>query len=306
MKNCSDKLKTLLMQYMRHEISTWYIAELYTFWLNAGLTYNAGTFNSGKILLYTGHDTDLSIGGNVYTHWAIEHGDIQEQRGVETSDTTLTINYNPYDKIKDLGITWFQAIQGGTFDGCYLSIDRLYSPVQWSYQMANISSDYVLKSRFFGRLDINDAKLTSCELSVKSPNELLNIQLPRNLVKPSCLNTFCDSMCGLTKSNYAYSVIAQSGSSKTSIVANLSQPDGFFSQGTMLCLTGNNAGVTRTIKYYGSNTAIPSEPWTLPITTGDTFTFYRGCAKTISACEAYGNLAHIRSFPFLPCQNTLL
>jgi hypothetical protein len=40
--------------------------------------------------------------------------DIQEQRGVETSDTTITVKYNPFDKIRELGITWFQAFQGGT------------------------------------------------------------------------------------------------------------------------------------------------------------------------------------------------
>ena len=85
MKTCSEALRALLMEYIQHKRETYYIAELYTFWLNAGLSYNAGTFNSGRLLLRTGHDTDLSIGGNVYQHWSIDHGDIQEQRGVETS-----------------------------------------------------------------------------------------------------------------------------------------------------------------------------------------------------------------------------
>ena len=307
MKTCSEALSALLMEYIQHKRETYYIAELYTFWLNAGLSYNAGTFNSGRLLLRTGHDTDLSIGGNVYQHWSINHGDIQEQRGVETSDTTITVKYNPFDKIRELGITWFQAFQGGTFDDCYVSIDRLFSPVPWSaYQMANISSDYVLKSRFWGRIDVNNAKMTSCELTMKSPNELLNIQLPRNLAKPTCNNTFCDSMCTLTKSNYAYAVTAVAGSSKNQIVANISQPNDFFTQGTILCLTGENAGVTRTIKAYTNNTATMTEPWRLAITVGDTFTFYRGCSKTIPACEAYSNLTHFRGMPFLPVANTLL
>jgi uncharacterized phage protein (TIGR02218 family) len=294
---------------MKKELTTWYIAELYTFWLNYGLSYNAGTFNSGKILLYTGHDTDLQIGGNIYQHWSIEHGDIEEKRGVETSSTTLTINYNPFDVIQGLDVTWYQALQSGVFDGCYLSIDRLYSPIPWSYQMANISSDYVLKNRFFGLLDVgtdSGMKMTSCQMKLESPTSLLNMQIPRNLVKPSCLNRFCDSMCTLIKSDYAYTVTAQSGSSKTAIISNVSEIDGFFSQGTMLGLTGENTGVSRTIKTYASNTATPGEPWKLSVSTGDTFTFYRGCSKTISVCEAYSNLTHFRGFPWLPVQNTLL
>lgn len=307
MKNCSAALEALLMEYIQHKRDTYYIAELYTIWLNQGLAYNAGTFNSGKILLYTSHDIDLSIGGNVYQHWSLEHGDINEQIGTETADTTITVHYNPYDKIKGLGITWLQAFRGGSFDGAYMSIDRLFSPVPWSpYQMANISSDYVLKDRFFGRLDVDSAKMTYCELKLKSPNELLNAQVPRNVVKDSCLNTFCDSMCGLTKNNYSYAVTAQNGSSKSKIVTALSQADGYFNQGTMLCLTGNNAGSTRTIKSYVSNSATPTESWTLAVSAGDTFTFYKGCPKTIPACEAYNNIGHFRGFPFLPCQNTLL
>jgi uncharacterized phage protein (TIGR02218 family) len=309
MKTCSTALQNLLMQYARKEKTTWYIAELYTFWLNYGLAYNAGTFNSGRILIYTGHDTDLQIGGNIYRHWSIEHGDIEEKRGVETSSTTVTINYNPFDKIQDLNVTWYLALQSGLFDNCYLSLDRLYSPIPWAYQMPNMSSDYVLKDRFFGKLDVstdNGVKMTSCQAKLEAPTKLLNMNLPRNLIASQCLNGFCDSMCGLSKSNYSYTITAQAGSSKTAIVSNLSFADGYFSQGSMLGLTGKNTGVSKTIKTYISNISTPGDPWTFDVAAGDTFTFYRGCAKTIAACEAYGNITHARLFPFLPVVSTLI
>lgn len=306
MKAVSDKLNALLIEYMRGERTTWYIADLYVFWLSYGLAYNAGQFNNGVILTYTGHDVDLSVGGNIYTHWPIEHGDITEKRGTDVADMDLTINYNPYDKISTLGITWPQAMQSGAFDAAYLSLDRLYSPVPWQYNMPNISSDYVLKARFFGRVDVNEARLTSAQLTVKSPTELLNTSLPRNLIKPSCLNKFCDSMCGLAKSNFAYTITAQAGSSRTGIVSNISQADGFFAQGTMMGITGNNSGITRSIKSYYSNQAVPAEPFRLDVAVGDTFIFYRGCPKTIAACTAYGNISRFRGFPFLPYQNVLL
>lgn len=306
MKTVSTALQTLLQQYVTGEMTKWYIADLYTFWLNWGATYTAGFFNSGKILTYTGHDVDLQVGGNTYYHWAMEHGEINEKRGCEVTDMDFTINYNPFDTIYGLGVTWIQALQSGMFDGCYLSVDRLYSPEPWEYFMPNISTDYVLKARFFGRCNIQDIKFTSASLSVKCPTELLNTGLPRNLITPSCINSFCDSMCGLTKSSYAYSVTALNGSSKSAISSSNRQSDGFFTQGTMLCTSGANMGVTRTIKLYQSNVAYLSEPFQFAVNTGDTFTFYRGCGKTISECTAYGNLANYRGFPFLPVVNTLL
>lgn len=305
MKDCSQALTDLMMEYIRGKRTTWYIAELYTFWLQYDIAYNAGYFNSGAILLYTGHDVDLTVGGNKYKHLAIEHGDITESRGTEVADMELTINYTPSDKISELDVSWFNAFQSGAFDGAYLSLDRLYSPIPWQYDMPNISSDYVLKSRFFGRIDVQEAKLTTCKLTVKSPTDMLNTQLPRNLIKPSCLNKFCDSMCTLNKDDYKVDTVALSGSTKTGIKIS-GYADGYFTQGTMLCTSGNNVGVTRSIKTFTDGVATPAEPFKLPVNAGDSFSFWRGCAKTMVACTAYNNMSHFRGFPFLPCQNVLL
>jgi len=306
MKACSEALKTLLTEYMQGKRKTWYIAELYTFWLKMDLSYNSGYFNSGAILLRTGHDVDLTVGGNKYLHIPIQHEDINEKTGIETTNTELTINYNPNDVIPELNTTWFKALQGGTFDGAYVSIDRLYSPIPWQYDMPNLSTDYVLKARFFGRIDVEEVKLTQALLDVKSPTDLLNTQLPRNLIKPSCLNRFCDSMCGLNKDYFAYDVTARSGSSRTRINMDESFADGFFTQGTMMCTSGENIGVSRSIKWFSGDSAIPAQPFANDVKAGDTFTFWRGCAKTMVACQEFNNMENFRGFPFLPCQNVLL
>lgn len=295
MKIVSTALQNLIMQHMNGTLTTWYIAELYVFWLN-----------SGRTLLYTGHDTTLSVGGNVYQHWPIDHGDITEVRGTEVSSTDLSIYYNPFDKIDSLGVTWYAALRSGAFDNCYLSIDRLYSPIPWQYIMPNISSDYVLKGRFLGRIDVDESHLTSCKLTVKSPMELLDKNIPRNLIITNCINTFGDSMCTINIEALAVTCTAQSGSSKNIIITGLSQVDGYFTQGKIVGLTGANAGVTRTIKTYASGLATMANPFLFTVSAGDTFKVYPGCAKTIAACEAYNNLTHIRDFPFLPVPDTLL
>jgi hypothetical protein len=73
MKTCSKALQDLLLEYMQGKRKTWYIADLYTFWLKMDLGYNAGYFDSGTILLRTGHDVDLTVGGNKYIHETIAH-----------------------------------------------------------------------------------------------------------------------------------------------------------------------------------------------------------------------------------------
>ncbi|MBU2701185.1 hypothetical protein Ga0466249_002299 [Sporomusaceae bacterium BoRhaA] len=295
MKVVSNALQNLIMQHMNGSLTTWYIAELYVFWLN-----------SGRTLLYTGHDTTLNVGGNVYQHWPIDHGDITEVRGTEVSTTDLSIYYNPFDKIDALGVTWYTALKSGAFDNCYLSIDRLFSPIPWQYIMPNISSDYVLKGRFLGRIDVDESRLTSCKLTVKSPMELLNVNIPRNLIITNCINTFGDSMCTIDIEALAVTCAAQSGSSQSSIISGLSQADGYFTQGKVIGLTGKNSGVTRTIKTYSGGTINLSSPFLFTVSAGDTFKVYPGCAKTIAACAAYNNLTHIRDFPFLPVPDTLL
>jgi uncharacterized phage protein (TIGR02218 family) len=306
MKTCSKALQDLLVEYMQGKRKTWYIADLYTFWLKMDLGYNAGYFDSGTILLRTGHDVDLTVGGNKYIHETISHGDITDKLGVETTDMELTVFYNPKDVIEELGNTWVEALQGGTFDGAYVSLDRLYSPEPWQYNMPNISTDYVLKARFFGRIDVAEVKLTQATLTVKSPTDLLNAQLPRNLIKPSCLNRFCDSMCGLNKADFEHSVVAVAGSSKGGVKIADGFANGYFTQGTMMCTAGANMGVSRSIKSFVDNIAVPAQPFQNAVQEGDTFTFWRGCAKTMVACKAYSNMANFRGFPFLPCQNVLL
>jgi hypothetical protein len=298
MKIISTALQNLITQHMTGELTTWYIAELYVFWLN-----------SGRTLLYTGHDTTLSVGGNIYQHWPINHGDITEVRGTEVSTTDISVYFNPFDIITSLGITWISAFKSGAFDNCYLSIDRLYSPIPWQYIMPNISNDYVLKGRFLGRIDVDECKLTSCKVTVKSPMELLTdnqSNFPRNLIITNCINTFGDSMCTINKENLAVTCTAQEGSSQSAIVSGLTQTSGYFTQGKIIGLTGANTGVTRTVKTYASGTLTLANPLLLAVGAGDTFRVYPGCSKTIAACESYNNIANIRDFPFLPVPDTLL
>ena len=265
-------------------------------------------FRSGAIYLYTGHDTDLTCGGNKYRHIAIQHGDIDESRGTETATMDLTINYNPSDTIDTYDErTWFRALKDGVFDKGFLSLDRLYSPIPWQYNMPDISTDYVLKSRFFGRMDVQSVKIDSASIQVKSPTDMLSRELPRNLIKPSCLNHFGDFMCQANPERYKAEVYALEGSTRTHVIISESYTDGLLDNGTICCISGQNKGQQTSIRNFYNSTVVVYKPFAEEISPGDRFYVMLGCDKTLKTCrDVYGNLEHFRGFPFLPCKNVLL
>ena len=274
----------------------------------ASISPTTKDFGSGEIYLYTGHDTDLTCGGNKYRHIAIEHGDIEESCGTETATMDLTINYNPYDTIAlSDERTWFRALKDGVFDKAYISLDRLYSPIPWQYDMPNIPIDYVLKSRFFGRMDVQEVKLDHASIQVKSPTDMLSRELPRNLIKPSCLNHFGDFMCQFDTERFKKSVTAQAGSTKNQIVIGQNFTDGNYNNGLIYSTSGKNKGQFSSIRVYSNGIAVLFKPFIEEVQVGDTFDMLCGCDKTMNMCRnTYGNMAHFRGFPFLPCKNVLL
>ena len=265
-------------------------------------------FRGGEIHLYTGHDTDLTCGGNKYRHITIQHGDIEESKGTETATMDLTINYNPNDTIETNDTrTWFRALKDGIFDNAFVSLDRLYSPIPWQYNMPDISTDYVLKSRFFGRMDVQSVKIDSASVQVKSPTDMLSRELPRNLVKPSCLNHFGDFMCQVNPDRYSAETYALSGSTKTHIKISNSYDNGLLDNGMILCLSGMNKGQQSSIRSFVNNTVIVYKPFAEDVEPGDRFKLMLGCDKTMRMCrDVYGNLEHFRGFPYLPCKNVLI
>lgn len=276
--------------------------------IDVGSSSGEKDFRSGEIYLYTGHDTDLLCGGNKYQHIAIEHGDIEESRGTETATMDLIINYDPNDTITPTDDrTWFRALKDGVFDRAYVSLDRLYSPIPWQYNMPNISTDYVLKSRFFGRMDVQEVRINGASIQVKSPTDMLTRELPRNLIKPSCQNHFGDFMCQMSPEQWRTDVVAQAGSTRTNIVIGGNYSNGLFDNGMIYCISGANAGQHSSIKYYSNNTVVVYKPFYEDVSAGDRFYILRGCDKTMRTCrDVFGNIEHFRGFPFLPCKNVLL
>jgi hypothetical protein len=81
-----------------------------------------------------------------------------------------------------------------------------------------------------------------------------------------------------------------------------------YDNGTIICLTGQNVGFTRTISRIDSGVIYFLKPWLFPVVAGtDTFKLLAGCNKLLDTCmDTFQNQANDGSsgrfggFPYIP------
>jgi hypothetical protein len=315
MKTVSEALTSLL----NNTVDKFYPADLFIITLA----------NSGTVLRYTSHDTDLIVGSNRY--YSKNIGRKGTKISVGTSVDELEVDIYPDDNWVVDGVPIIEALQNGVLDGAYLQLDRVFASSAWNVSLnfdeienvdtvanidfpsgpfiPSISSDYVLEKLFLGRVDAPEIYSTSAQLKAKSLMQLLNINMPRNLIQSTCGNTLYDSVCGLTRSSYAVTSSVTSTSTATIIYASgLTQTAGYFNQGVIQFTSGLNSGLKRTVKTHASGGVLtmilyfPSAP-----AIGDTFTIVPGCDKTMATCKnTFNNLANYRGMPYVPLPETTI
>lgn len=274
------------------------VADLYTF-----------TLSDATVLRYAMASQDIKLATpTVRTFDAssvlIKRGSIKTVIGITVDTLQLTVTAALSHLI---GSTpWLQAVRQGSLDGATVQVERLFMPTPGDYSLGT----YVV---FSGRVaDISFGRF-SADITVNSDLELLNVQMPRNVYQPGCLNTLFDSSCTLSKAAFAVGGTVQSGSDSVTIITNHPQPVGYFASGTLTFVTGALAGVSMGIKDHPSiGRLIVYTPMTSIPQSSDTFYAYPGCPKTMSACAntgagapAFNNLSHFRGFPFVPAPETI-
>lgn len=252
------------------------IAELYTI-----------TLVDGTTLYYTTADTDLTYRGDLYLSRgiAIERDTIRSSVGVEVDDVMITLYPMPTTLIQ--GVTLPIFVNNGGFDGAFIKIER----ARQAYTV----------HLFEGMVTDAQADRTKVNLTVSASTVLLNIQMPRNLYNPSCIHTLFDGGCGLAKSAFDFPSTAASGSLKNKILCGLTQDNGYFDLGTLLFTSGENTGISSTIKVYETGVFTLAYPLLRVPAIGDTFIAYPGCDGTQASCkDKFNNFLKYRGFPFMP------
>ncbi len=297
------------------------IADLYTFALTSGetLRYSGWTtgfsipgtrFPSGSLNYNTTSYTDFALGPR------FGRSKVTTKIGVEPTELDIEIYAGTDDLI---GSTAFaDAVRVGLFDGATVELDRLFAPSP-SPGSAALDTSLGALLWFYGRVADVDIGRSAIQVKVKSLMNLLAIQqMPRRLYMAGCGHVFGDAMCGYDRANGkaadgtstgigAVTVAASAGTTQTELHNTTFTPPAAasggtaYDQGTMTCLTGTNAGASRTIFNMIGGVCYQKKPWLSPVAIGDTFQLLPGCDHTTATCNTtLQNLARFGGFPYIP------
>jgi uncharacterized phage protein (TIGR02218 family) len=200
------------------------------------------------------------------------------------------------------GLPFLAACVQGAFDGAELQLERAFMATYGDTSVGTVIM-------FVGRVAEIDLGRAVATFTINSHLELLNLQLPRNLWQPGCVNSLGDPSCGVSLASFAVSGSAAAGSSASAITATLGQPTSYFDQGKLIFTSGANTSLTRSVKSWvaGSpGTIALLAPFPNTPATGDSFTIYPGCDKTLgtNGCAKFANTARFKGFPYVPTSET--
>jgi uncharacterized phage protein (TIGR02218 family) len=259
------------------------------------------TLNGGSVIRWCSGDLNVAYGGNTFTVGPIiTDSGSRSRRGIQVDTLDIQIFADANTTIN--GVPLLTFIRQAGLDGATIRVDRAMGS-DWS----NIVGGYL---RFAGRIsEIKDLTKTSVTLGCSTWMELLNVNMPTNVLSVSCINPLYGSACTLNKATYATAGTVSTGTNTASVFSSTgttSHGANWFDLGYVVFTSGANNGVLRTIKSQDASgnislvVPLPSAP-----ANGDTFTAYPGCRKSQSECSTkFGNLANFRGFPYIPPPET--
>lgn len=254
------------------------IAELYTI-----------TLADNTQLYYTTADTDLIYRGDLYLSGKliIDRDVIRQSVGLEVDDVSVTLY--PAAGFTINGTTLTKFVQNGGFDKANITIERARADY-CCHLFAGLITD--------AQSDRINARLTISALTI-----LLNVQMPKNLYSPACINNLFDTACGVNKEAQGINGTVAAGSGILTIKSGINKPDYFFNYGSIRFTSGENNGVIRSIKEFKQASGTFELSYHLPAQpeVGDTFIAYPGCDKLQATCvDKFNNAANYRGYPFIP------
>jgi len=253
------------------------------------------TLSDATILRFTSADDNLTVSGNVFSSIGplITRGTTKTVVGIQVDQLQVSFLVNSTVLINTIPLAQF-AMNGG-FDGARLKLERVFMAT-WGDTSAGTLINFV------GRVSDVTCTRAQVDLNINSDLELLNIMLPRNVYQAGCIHTLYDTGCGLVAATFTVTGNTTANSTSSSINCNLTQNASYFDLGTITYTTGNNAGVTRSVKSYTTGVMVPSLAFPFAPATGDLFTSKPGCDKLAATCNSskFSNLANFRGFTTIP------
>lgn len=257
------------------------------------------TFATGQILRLTDAGMDVVVGGQLYSSAgpSISGAKFRQQRGVVTDRVTLSVLSSATDLVG--GQTWSVAARSGALDGAKVSIAVAFAN--------DFSSPAEALQYFNGRIaNVTDDEI-ELQVEVVSDDEVLEQPIPKLTFQPGCQRTLFDAGCGVSRAGFQKTGAVTSVVNRAQFGVALSDPDDFYTMGTLLFLSGANAGVKKSVKLYRGGTIVLSSPVGFDIQNGDGFRIQAGCDKSQAMCQSkFNNVINFKAFPYIPKPETMV
>ena len=291
MKPNSPELLTLLNSRQFFSVDLWTV-------LPAG---------GGAALRYCAGDMDVtangflySAGGQVGPYWDRTDNKAKCHWKAGTDVDTLVVDVIPGSALV-LGSPFLQVVRAGFFDGAEVMLERALMPTYGDTRRG------VLRY-FIGRVAEIDAGRSIATFSINSHLELLNLQWPRNVAQPKCMNSLGDASCLATVPTRTFTITGTPTIAQFNATLGASATSGFFDLGKITFTSGVLNGFTATCKsgvITGGTSLVAQTQGFLPSapSAGDTGTIAYGCNHSLTdanGCAKFSNSAHFRGQPFVP------
>ncbi|MEB6670649.1 DUF2163 domain-containing protein [Acinetobacter pittii] len=283
MRQASPQLIALL------DADQFIMADLYTITTIQGIEY-----------CYTSYDVNLTVQGKEFRADGpiISREGISASLGIEVDNLSITIEINESTKFGEVPVA--QAFHNGILDGARFKLERIFMDINTPTDTS--AGTLVL---FEGRIVEPELNRYEINASVVSDVDNLKLQMPRNLYTPGCLNTLFDGACGLLSADFAVNTTIGTNSTPSRILCELSQPQGWFTQGVVEFLEGVNIGIKRTVRLHESGVLLLTLPLLDMPEIGEAIRVYPGCDKRLDTCtNRFNNRARFRGAPFVPVPET--
>jgi uncharacterized phage protein (TIGR02218 family) len=254
----------------------------------------------GTVLYVTNGQMPITYGGNVYNATGLgqwQRGRISTKLGLQGTTMDLSVVADDLTLVPGRPCSIIQGINLGLFDGATVTVLTAYMPTYGDTSLG-------VETKFVGQWgQTRKIGRTSAEVECQSFLFLLNQQMPRVLLQPSCHWELFGPGCTLNQATYTVTntVGANSTQSVINAATTFAQASGYFTQGVLKFVSGQNLNLSTLVKLHAGQVLDLSPALLFPVQVGDEFTVSAGCDHTAGTCQTkFQNLQNHGGSPYIP------
>jgi hypothetical protein len=246
---------------------------------------------SGVMYRWTGYESAISYGGNVYSPKRITRGKIR--RRLNGDDGTVQIKCDSWD--------------GNPLQR--LIIPRRGTQFTVTIKELNIVSG-VAKTLWAGTARSAKASGRVLTLTPTGTGRMFEQRIPRQLMGPSCPWVIYDGKCGITYASKAKAgtLVSQVSTYVIRVQLAVAHAAHFFAGGMMVRTSPGGGSpswaiLDSTVSSANQVDITIDAPLSPVLVASEAVTLYPGCDCSFAACQAHGNTANFGGFPYMPAAN---